>query len=399
VPSPAADAPIVFGVPIPSADVICTASTYITSLAFGSDSGYAVVYPYGPQNDDNDCGTPTEQIGVMQFPIDGSLPTGRTVGNAGMSSPNISTPQLALGSNGPLVWFDMASQSPLTEVVTLGGMPEVLPSNLGLGNLVGASGNFIATASGFQATDPMSPNYPCCSDNGNNQAPPGEVAQYTVDGVMVTLMTPQTVSGIAIGELASSIATNSSAVFYLESKQPGFGLEAFTGSGSTELATMSQQELSNGTIPVGLVADDAHVAWAFAQDGQQYPLASGCQIWATSDSPIAAGSGALAPIFSSSNLSCMGLALDPQAVYFAIVDEKSEQGCSGCMSLHGVGIGRVDFAMHMFSSIAFDIAAPGSGPRRIYTAPSDQDDVFVLDPLVVAKISKMAFSGRMDIAP
>ncbi len=402
IPPTAADAPIVFGVPIPSADVVCTASTYITSLAFGSDSGYAVLYPYGPETNDSSCnGTPSGPVDVVQFPIDGSFPAGRMVGNAGAASQQIPTPQIALGSNGPLVWFDMPSQPPLTEVVTLGGMPEVLPSNLNLGNLVGASGNFIATASGFQATDPMNPNYPCCEDNSSGQTPPGELTQYTVNGTMVTAMTPQTLSAVAIGELASSIATSSSAVFYIQPKQPGFGLEAITATGSAELATMSQQDLSmTGGIPVGLVADDAHVAWAFAQDAQQSPLASGCQIWATSDAPIAAGSGEIPPIFSSSNLSCMGLALDPDAVYFAIVDEESEPGCSGCTpELHGVGIGRVDFAMHMFSSIAFDIAAPSSGPRRIYTSPSDQDDVFVLDPLVVAKISKMAFSGRMDIAP
>ncbi|HEY3801134.1 MAG TPA: hypothetical protein VGL61_00950 [Kofleriaceae bacterium] len=397
VPSTGADAPLVFEVVPASADTACTGgSTYITSVAFGSDSGYALLYPYGPEDDGCNTNTPSNvAVSVMQFPIDGSRPTGQMVGTAGMSSTQIARPQIALGSNGPVSLFDTAGQPPTLELAVLGGSPQALTGSGQLGDLAGAAGNYALAVASQQPSDPMSPIYPCC-ESDDMQSTPAQLLQYTIAGTQVTATPPLMLTAIAAGELPSAIAANSTAAFYILPKQAGFGIEAVTGSDTTELATISP---TLGSTPVGLAADDAHLAWAFAQDATQTPLATGCQIWIVGDAPLGSANP-VDSIFQSSSFSCMDLALDPNAVYFTIVDEEVDAGCDGCTpNLHGVGIGRVDFTMHTFSSIAFDVEAPASGPRRIYTTQSDPDDVFVADPLVIAKISKMAFAGRTDIAP
>jgi hypothetical protein len=392
VPSTGSDAPIVFQSSLPSG---CN-GTYITSLAFGSDSGYALIYPYGLETDGCDATTPSNvSVAVMQFLIDGSQPLGQMAGAAGMSNMQIAPPQITFGANGP-VWAFETPGNPATIYV---GSPGVSPQQLGsdqTGDLVGAAGDYIAAASGHQPIDPMSPNYPCCT-SGNQQNSVGTLTQYTIEGTQVSVMPPATLPAIMLGELPSAIAANSSAVFYVEPKQPGIGIEALSGGATTELATISQT-LPTGSTPVGLAADDQHVAWALAQDATQTPLAMGCQIWFVDDNPLSS-TGTVTSLFSSSNLSCMSLAIDPNAVYFTIVDEVADNNNGSQPYLHGVGIGRVDFAMHMFSSIAFDVAALASGPRRIFTTQSDPNDVFVVDPLVVAKISKMSFAGRTDISP
>lgn len=396
VPTTASDAPIVFVAPEPTdSSLTCTNSTYITSVAFGSDSGYAAIFPYGPELDS--CGSVTAAATVMAFPIDGSAPAGQMIGNAGMSTQGIPTPQVALGSNGPLWVFDTPGQPATTNVAEMGGAPLVIAtgSGGGLGYLVGVVGDNVATSGNVQASDPMSPNYPCCADQGGQQTQPGELTAFTIADGQVTATAPATLSALSIGELSSVIAASSQAIYFIEPKSPQFGIEAVTATSTTELATIGPP--TTGTIPVGLVADDAHVAWAFAQDAQSTPLQNGCSIYATA---TGGGGSDLAPLFSSPNLSCMGLAIDPDAVYFAIVEERQESDCSGCSPyLHGVGVGRVDFQMRMFSSIAFDVAAIASGPRRVFTSAGDQNDLFVADPLAIAKIAKTAFGGRQDIAP
>ncbi|HEY1551658.1 MAG TPA: hypothetical protein VGG28_27715 [Kofleriaceae bacterium] len=394
VPPTASDAPIVFAAPVPTdSSLTCTNSSYVTSIAFGSDSGYAVLFPYGPQLES--CGTVTANATVMAFPIDGSAPDGHMIGTAGMSTQGIPTPQLALGSNGPLWVFDTPGQPTVTNVAEPGGSPLVIATGSGttLGFLAGVAGDNVATSNGVQASDPMSPNYPCCTSGNGQQTPAGELTGFTIAGTQITATPPATLSALSLGELASAIAASSQAIYFIEPKTSMFGIEAVTPTATTELATIAQP--ATGAIPVGLVADDTHVAWAFAQDAQATPLKPGCAIWATT-----AGGSNLAPLFTSTNLSCMGLAIDPDAVYFAIVEDRQEANCSGCSPyLHGVGIGRVDFQMHVFSSIAFDVAAIASGPRRVFTSPGDPNDLFVADPLAIAKVAKTAFGGRQDIAP
>ncbi|HEY1810847.1 MAG TPA: hypothetical protein VGG74_00735 [Kofleriaceae bacterium] len=397
VPSTGADAPLVFEVVPASAGTACTGgSTYITSVAFGSDSGYALVYPYGPEDQGCSVTTPSNvAVSVMQFPIDGSHLTGQMVGTAGMSNAQAARPQLALGSNGPVSLFDTTGQPPTLDLALLGGSPQPLTGSGQLGDLAGAAGDYAATVANQQPTDPMNPLYPCCV-SGGQQSSPGQLLQYAIAGTQVTATPPLMLTGIVAGELPSAIAANSTAAFYITTKPTGFGIEAVSGSDTTDVVTISP---TLGSTPVGLAADDAHVAWAFAQDATQTPLAKGCQIWIVGDAPLGS-TNTVDSIFQSSKLSCMDLVLDPNAVYFTIVDEDVESGCDGCTpGLHGVGIGRVDFTMHTFSSIAFDVEAPSSGPRRIYTAQSDPNDVFVADPFVIAKISKMAFAGRTDISP
>ncbi|HEX4454631.1 MAG TPA: hypothetical protein VH143_27410 [Kofleriaceae bacterium] len=392
VPGAAPDAPIVFAAPIPSGDQICTNSTYITAVAFGSATGYAVLYPYGPET--GECNESiTAPVPVMAFPIDGSMPAGQQVGSAGMSSQQLPPPHITLGANGPLWVFDQPGQPAITSVAEPGSTPGVITNGSGgqsLGYLIGVAGDTVATSGGLQASDPMDPNYPCCTDNGGGQVPAGQLTQFSISGSQVTAGTPQQVPSIAIGELASSIAASSTTLFYVLPQQPTFAIEAVTGSATTIVATLDVDQ----PVPVGLVADDAHLAWAFAQDAQQTPLQPGCSIWVTGSG--SGSDGTIEKIFSSSNISCMGLAIDPDALYFAIVDERE---LNGTPYLHGLGVGRVDFAMHDFSSIAFDIGPAASGPRRVMTAQSDPADLFVLDPLAIARIAKTSFGGRQDIAP
>lgn len=401
VPPTAADAPVVFVAPTPGASDVCDHSVYITSLAFGSDSGFAALYPYNPQNGNCNGGAVAGiQVDVRQFPIDGTNPTGKVVGNAGMASQQIPPPELAIGPMGPFAIFDTPG-SPIGSMNAIlpGGTPQSLQSGQVAyltGVSAGVSGGFVATITTSMNQDPVSPAYP--SGNGTNTGTPPQVMStiypLAFDGNTISLGSGANASALTPGELASAIVTNSTSVFYVVSSPGQFTIESVTGGVGSTIGTASQ---GGALVPVGLAADDDHVAWAFAQNAENFPLQLGCQIYATS---LATGSGTgsnapNAPLFASQDLSCMGLAIDPQAVYFAMVETDSLPSCDGCEPvLHGVGIGRVDFH-GMFSSIAVDVQAAASGPRRIFTSPADPDDIFVLDPLVVAKISKLSFGDAL----
>jgi hypothetical protein len=395
VPAEPSDATIVFVAPTPDANNVCTTSTYVTSLAFGSNSGFAALYGYQPNNNDN-CNsgtTPTVPVDILAFPLDGTSPEGHVVAMAGMSNMQILPPLLTSGPSGVIAFFNTPGQpigSP--NAVSPGGSIQMLQS--GGGYIIGASSLAFATTNAFMGTsDPMNPQYPCCGgNNGNPQSPPASVVPFQLGGSGTIQLGTPAGEPLAFGELPSAIASNSASTFFVATGSGSFAIDQLA-TGTT--STLTSMPAANGFRPVGLVADDAHVAWALAQDAQTTPLMPGCQIGYAN----VGGSGGSNALFGGQDISCMGLAIDPQAVYFAIVESVTPADCGGCQPvLHGLGIGRVDFN-GMFSSIAFDIANASSGPRRVFTTPDDPMDIFVLDPMVVVKIPKMAFAGRQDISP
>jgi hypothetical protein len=137
-----------------------------------------------------------------------------------------------------------------------------------------------------------------------------------------------------------------------------------------------------GAVPVGLAADDAHVVVAFANP----PSASGAippGCW------IVEATGGL--IFESTELSCLGAALDADHVYVALVH------ADGNGALHGDGVARVAFAgSHDVESVAFAIAGAQAGPRRVYIVGGT---LFVVDPFAIAAIAPDALAGKHELTP
>jgi hypothetical protein len=392
VPAPPSDATIVFVAPAPDANNVCNTSTYVTSLAFGSNSGFAALYPYQPQNNScNNGNAPSAAIAIRQFPIDGSSPSGQMVAMAGMSSQQVATPQLALGPTGVVAIFDTPSSR---NAVAPGGAVQILQNSGDLGFLAGATGLGVAKQNTGRFLDTASPQYPCCGSPGNQQTMEGRVDPLGVSSGMLTLGVGMP-APLTVGELPDAIASNSATTFYVSSTTPGmFDLDEVGSNAPVKIGTVPA---TSTNLPVGIAADDMHAAWAFAESAQAPPLQPGCQIWAID---LQAPSPSSRQVFASPNLSCLSLAIDPQAVYFAIVETVQPPDCGGCNQvLHGLGLGRVDLTTGMFASIATEFVGAASGPRRVYASPDDPTDIFVLDPLVIAKIPKMAFAGRQDIAP
>jgi hypothetical protein len=138
------------------------------------------------------------------------------------------------------------------------------------------------------------------------------------------------------------------------------------------------------SVPVGLAADDNRVAIAVSVDVRTGDAST--KLCAIRFHDLVGGMKQT--LLNTTQFSCIYAALDATHVYVAIVSVTDDR-----QTLRGIGIARVKIDDGSVESLALGIEGRGTGPRRIYL---DGESMFVVDPYVIAKISKHALDGRHD---
>jgi hypothetical protein len=396
-PSKPEGATVVFAVPVPETDLRCSSSVYIGSVAIGPTAGYAITLPYSP----NDCGGGGSQPAtapVMQFDKTGATPRGTMIGTAVAEGDGTTGPRVTATAAGARWAYATTSASDVT--VDPGGLrTDPSPSTTGTAvhptGLIsdGASIYVAGWAPTTGASTTISPRYPCCGMGGD-----GNTSMYAftrLPGPTQLAVTPR----FACETSYECLAQNAMSLFFLaHDPEPGLiDVGAFPKSGTTadQAARLAQIDpAALGGAVSSFAADDTRVAWTIAPNWSAFQNTVAppvCQVYVYDLVQQRQDR-----ILSTTSFSCMGVALDHDAVYVAIVDQPADSDCHGCnQPLHGFGIGRIG-AAGGFESVALGIADQIGGPRRIFV---DGDDLFAVDPLAIARIAKAALDGHQDFTP
>lgn len=388
----------------PAGSATCSGGqTYVGDVAIGLASGYAVAVPYEPRN----CGN-GQQNGIAtitSFDELGNNPSGMNLGSAGMTN-GAGLPRVATnGSNVAWAFQGIGGQLTLGPTQTPLMPSGPFQSGAPCGIIVDANRVYVAVAAqgGNGGTDPSSPNYPCCGGGPGGGSGSDTLAWLPIP----TTSTPVTPTVVPItdpanlqffsDEVSDVLVANSSSLYFIARGDPAAGHQATIGAlNRFDLTVKTLDNISStlgSVVPVGFAADDAHVVWAAASPASIAsmggPIPGGCWIWSY-DLP----NGPSHMLFESSQLSCMGAAIDDGHVYFTIVRSEASD-CHGCqVPLHGDGLARVAFADNAFESIALGISGYGAGPRRVYVLGGQ---MYAVAPLAIAKIAVSAFTGQIDI--
>jgi hypothetical protein len=423
LPAQPSEAQVVFVAPSPNSDP-CNSSSYISSVAVTGMQGFATVAPFQPMDSNCMGGPMSTPIPLMSFRTDGTEPHGQMMSAAGNSNSSIGWPHVAFAPPAMPLW-----------VFLQGGMIEI--SNNGGGQLTGlnvmtnsggqpfATGVFddgmnsnvfvgVATVMNGNMTDPSSPSFPCCGNNG--QSPMSQFSEIlAVPRANISTMgsfTPTTISTqpfFAGAEMTEWLIGNSHAVFFVTAAMNQSSHAIIQAMTTDAAQTVQQVEtvpapndnsmLSPNAVPVGLAADETHVVWAFANSvPQSGPVQPGCWIWMHTLSGGLPANGMTTLLFHSDKLSCMGAAIDNGFVYFTIVSSENNN-CNGpCTEpLHGDGIARVSLApTPSFESLAAGFGGYGDGPRRVLI---DGQMLYAIDPFAIAKIPTSALADKHDFTP
>ncbi len=163
-----------------------------------------------------------------------------------------------------------------------------------------------------------------------------------------------------------------------------------TGSGAqVTVGSIDAVDFMNET-PVGIAANDQHVAWSSSVDTRIDTADLGCAIELVDLAAAPVGQGSAQLLFETSAFDCTGLAIDDTSVYFTIVSVEQNDN-----TMRGDGIGRVSLDGATFESIALGMSGAYAGPRRIYL---DGDSLYAVDPVVIGKLAKSALDGQHDFA-
>jgi len=392
-PSKPSDATVLFAAPVPSTDQRCSSSVYIGAVAFGAQLGYAALLPYSPNNCGGQSASAT-QAPIMQFDKTGATPHGQMIGTAtAQTQGSNALPRIVATATGALWAYNANNGSSIT--VDPGGL-QTNPSNPG--GFVAPTGLVTDGASVYVAgwsppsgrAEVDNPQYPCCGpSNGSG----GTYSFTRLPGPTQLAITPH----FACETTHDCLVSTSSSLYYLEHEDGGANgirVSSFPTAGTkpSDAAVIAPLDPASGLVPVGLAADEQRVAWALSIDyGAVVGASPGCQIW---EYDVAAKHADR--VLSTTRFSCMGLALDGDTAYFAIVGAAQQDDCNGCtVPIHGYGLGRVT-AAGALEAIALGLTDLAAGPRRVYL---DGDDLYAIDPLAIARIAKAALVGRQDFTP
>jgi hypothetical protein len=183
---------------------------------------------------------------------------------------------------------------------------------------------------------------------------------------------------------------------------PALAIEQFdkAGGSNATIANIPNQSIQQAGAPdaqlgpTGLGADDAHVVWVLSTDVNNSNQ-RGCEVF-QQQLPFQAndsvGSGQM--MFSSSQISCAGVAVDDMAAYVAVIAPAGNH--NGDDEFNGLGILRLGFD-NTIESIATHVTGTNyAGPRRVYTT-DESNAVLAVDPHAIGSIQKAAFAGHDDI--
>jgi len=375
----------------------CSAGTYIGPVAIGSDHGYVSFLPY--QANGNGCnggggGPITAAQQVFSFGLHGEALT--MIGSAGESNSGAHVQIAAAGSGAAWAYNDPGAGSNGDQVLVHPGtmtygtnMGTEVPLGLvAIGSdLYLASENNAATTGGEDLENPEFPN----GGNGTLNGAQGSI--WKIGGGKVASWSP------GCGGLDRCIVAGGSALVYVERPVTGGSVQwqitrYDVGSASPSPQTISSQ-MTGADFPFGLDADDHLVAWSTTQScvfnmmsTNQHCEASECSISVFDTTmPQAAPKTLLA----TTQFGCLDAKLADGYVYFTIVGIYSDNN-----TMFGRGIGRVNIASRTIETLDLGIRGPYAGPRRIFPVG---DQLFLVDPLVMARIPKSALDGKQDFTP
>ena len=373
----------------------CNEGTYIGPVAFGSDHGYVSFLPYQPFNNCNGGGgggggNPQAPQTVYRFSLaGGSLDK---IGSAGVT--NDGHVQLAATDSGVAYAYNEMQSTNLSFQPGNQSLPSNMGTEIALGIFavgsdvyVGALNNYM-TNSGANMISPNFPNYSGTAITAQN---PGEIWHVGV-GAAGTWM-PN------CGALDRCLVGNSTSYTYVATN-PGVDASPWqilqvplTGTTPTKIAQAGPA--SGGLAPLGLDVDDHLVAWS-TTDQCNIPNGGGsfqchmnhCNVFVYDTS---AAMPAPMTLLSTQQFACIDAKLANGYVYFAIVEVSSEN-----QQLIARGIGRVAIADRTIETLDLGIVAPTAGPRRVYPIG---DQLYLVDPFVLARIDASALDGKHDFTP
>ena len=257
------------------------------------------------------------------------------------------------------------------------------------------------TNSGSPTQSVDDPTYLCsnCQNNNNNSSGPTPGTIYSIQAgsnaaTAIPLVSPQ----FECETVDRCLAINPSSVFYFEQSSSPGQTQVSQASKMMPSTVTPVGSIPTGSLPapVGIAASPTTVAWAtsvsFANiSGDQ--IEQGCEIAATDLTSLAQTT-----LLSTQRFSCTGLAIDDteNAAYFTIVNVVRDDNNGGNELMGGIGLGRIDLATGDFTSIALGFSGPTSGPRRVHPMG---DSVYAIDPQVIGRIAKSAFSNQHDFSP
>jgi hypothetical protein len=374
----------------------CSSGTYLGPVAFGSDRGYVSFLQYQPVGNcgGGGGGPSTAPQAVFGFGLaDGTL---SMLGSAGQTYAGAHVQLAALGSGYAAAYNDPSGPSGPSMMVVVdpghAGYGLNMGTDVPLG-LAEAGGNlYVATASSSNTTggrdleDPMFPN------GGDGSVTAGKGTIWKVGGGQVRTWTP------GCGGLDRCVVGGGSALVYVE--HPPTGAEQWQitrldlGSGSPVVSTVASQ-MTDADLPFGLDTDGRYIAWSTTQScafqsssPNQRCTISDCTVSVFDTTmPMAAPETLLA----TTRFGCVDAKLANGYVYFSIVALYADNN-----SMFGRGIGRVSIADRTVETIDLGIRGPYAGPRRIFPIG---DQLFLVDPLVMARIDDSALAGKLDVVP
>ena len=389
-PSPPSKATILFtGAPIMNCG---QSGTYIGPVAIGAGSGFVSMLPYTQSGGGFDCNggggpPPSQDESIFAFNKDGGTLT--KIGSAGQSNQSFHA-KLTTTPTG--VAYVYASQSTNQAIVDPGNI--MVGSNMGgvtqpLGIAQVGSDLYVEITNNGVTTgqaEPDNPEYPCCgggSGGTNNQM--ANIYKVGAGGAVVAV-------NAVCNTLDACMVGNANDLIYFERPATGTELWQLTLLPVTQTTPTKVASLSNGgEVPVGLDANDTTVAFSTSLTCQTFSQNDLCNVNECNVFAYDIASGTLKTLLSTRQWGCMDAHLADGYVYFTIVGYASRT-----QHMFGKGIGRVSIADKTFESLNLGIQGDAAGPRRIYPQAGR---LYLVDPLIMARIDATELDGKMDFTP
>jgi len=371
----------------------CYQGTYVGPVAIGSGSGYVTMLPFVPQGGNSGiCNNQGGQVpdapqDVFAFNKDGGSLT--SLGSAGESS-QAGHDYLTTTPTGVAYVY--------SEPSTMNTRAYVDPGHIQVGSGMGVDTPFGIAQSGSDLyveltsnpittgqAEPDNPEYPCCGGGpggGTTQA-----SIWKVGGGSIAQVNPVCTT------LDRCIVGNSTSLIFVERPNTtGNELWRITAlATATSTPTMVASQSNGGEVPVGLDADDTTIAYTTSLTCTTMSSNDSCNVDECNVFAYDIASGMMTTLLSTGKWGCMDAKLADGYVYFTIVGWSQRT-----QHMFGKGIGRVSIADRTFESLDLGIQGDAAGPRRVY--PSG-DRLYLVDPLVMARIDAVELAGKHDFTP
>jgi hypothetical protein len=371
----------------------CTFGTYIGPVAVGVASGYVTMLPFVQNGGANACGNggqqiPNEPQDVFSFDKDAGGLT--KLGSAGEASQQSHAFLTTTATGVAYVYSEQGAMN--TQAFVEPGHVQV-GTGMGVDTPYGiaqsGSDLYVEITSNPLTTgqaEPNNPEYPCCSGgpiNGNTT----QANIWKVGGSSIAQVNP------VCSTLDRCFVGNANSLIYFERPNTS-GNELWR---LTQLTTANSQQtmissLTNGPeVPVGLDANDTTIAFATGLTCMTSNENQSCDVDECNVFAYDIATSTLKTLLSTHAFGCMDAKLADGYVYFTIIGWSQRT-----QHFFGKGIARVAIADKTFESLDLGMKGDAAGPRRVYPSGAQ---LYVVDPLVMARIDASELAGKHDFTP